>query len=64
MSRLPRYLGALPMALGCPLILCAPAAVALVLTPKVALFTSMVIFVGLLVVYQFARGTARETANA
>jgi 4-azaleucine resistance transporter AzlC len=39
-------------------------AVALVLTPKVALFTSMVIFVGLLVVYQFARGTAREIANA
>lgn len=39
-------------------------AVALVLTPKVALFTSMVIFVGLLVVYQFARGTARETASA
>jgi hypothetical protein len=26
MSRLPRYLGPLPMALGCPLILCAPAA--------------------------------------
>ena len=39
-------------------------AVALVLTPKVALFTSMVIFVGLLVVYQFARGTAREIASA
>lgn len=39
-------------------------AVALVLTPKVALLTSMVIFVGLLVVYQFARGTARETASA
>lgn len=39
-------------------------AVALVLTPHVALFTSMVIFVGLLVAYQFARGAARETANA
>lgn len=42
----------------------ASVAVALVLTPTVALFTSMVIFVGLLVVYQFARGTARETASA
>jgi 4-azaleucine resistance transporter AzlC len=42
----------------------ASVSVALILTPKIALFTSMVTFVGLLVVYQFARGTARETASA
>jgi 4-azaleucine resistance transporter AzlC len=42
----------------------ASVAVALVLTPKVALFTSLVMFVGLLVAYQVARRPARETASA
>ena len=42
----------------------ASVAVALVLTPKVALFTALLLFVGLLLVYQFARRPARETANA
>jgi 4-azaleucine resistance transporter AzlC len=46
------------------LLAAASVAVALVLTPKIALFTSLVMFVGLLAAYQVARRPARETVDA
>jgi 4-azaleucine resistance transporter AzlC len=46
------------------LLAAASVSIALVLTPKVALFTALLVFVGLLVAYQVARRSARETASA